>query len=465
VSDFLSRQSMTGDASKAREPPAGSLSRKKCAERLIVFTRLPQPGRAKTRLIPSLGAEGAATVHAALARKTIAAATRLCRLRSCELEIRYADGSADEMANWFGAGLNYRAQEGGDLGERLAQAMATAFDEGAAKVVIVGADSPDLSVERIAEAFDSLQHRDVVLGPAFDGGYYLIGLNRPQSSLFQHIDWGTEKVHSQTLQQARRERLRVHQLQPLADVDFPEDLVVCRRYADEFARALPTCRAGWLSIIIPVLNEQAALSALLPELNQLSRVEVIVADGGSVDDSLEVARRLGATVVSSRKGRGRQLNAGAALASGDTLLFLHSDSKLPANFRDSIDAVLGRGCVAGAFQLAIDDPRRSLRCVEWGVNLRSKWLKSPYGDQGIFVRADTFFALNGFAQWPLLEDVDLVRRVRAKGSLGIVDATILTSARRWRKLGVIRTSLINHCVIVGYLLGISPARLARWYYA
>ncbi len=283
------------------------------------------------------------------------------------------------------------------------------------------------------------------------------------ADLFRGIDWGGEQVLVQTLEAARRLRLRVQRLNPLSDVDFPEDLLACRRVGGACSEVLPTVEPGLLSVVVPTLQEEQALGRTLKPLVGRSDVEVIVADGGSSDATTSIARGLGARVLPVRPGRGRQMNAGAALARGEALLFLHADSWLPDDFAEQAWSILNDGAAAGAFTLRIRGKRRGLRWIEWGANLRSKRLQMPYGDQGLFVRAALFHRLGGFPNWPLMEDYELCRRLRRDGPIRLSPAQIASSARRWEKLGLWRTTWINQCCVAGFHLGVSPDRLARWY--
>jgi len=160
------------------------------------------------------------------------------------------------------------------------------------------------------------------------------------------------------------------------------------------------------------------------------------------------------------------MNAGAAAASGSILLFLHADTRLPPGFDSAVRSALEEpGVVAGAFRLRIGAPGGSLRIIERAVAIRSRVLRMPYGDQGIFVRNETFHELGGFPELPVMEDFEFVRRLRRRGKIRIVSLSAITSGRRWRELGPWRTTWINQKVILGYYLGISPERLAAWYAA
>lgn len=198
-------------------------------ERLIVFTRVPQPGAVKTRLIPALGPGGAARLHHEMTVRTLAHAGAFARRRDVAVEVRYTGGSAADMARLYGSDRTYLPQARGDLGARLVAAVGEAFAGGARSVVVIGADCPDLDVPVLDAAFTALTTTDLVLGPATDGGYYLLGLRRPAPALFQGIAWGTSSVLRQTVALARQIGLSINTLHQLQDVDEPEDLPVWER--------------------------------------------------------------------------------------------------------------------------------------------------------------------------------------------------------------------------------------------
>lgn len=454
----------TGDPSE-ETPRAGETGPNASAlpDRILLFARFPESGQAKTRLIPAVGAERAARLQAALTRRALHVTDQLRRQRPCDVEVRFSGGDAARMRALYGVEHFFVEQQGDGLGERLERAIAAAFQRGVKRALAIGTDCPEIEPEILDEAFASLREADVVLGPALDGGYYLIGLRAPRPELFHGIDWGTEKVLRQTLERAARSGCRVRQLRTLSDVDRPADLIACRRVPGAFLDEFPAPRRGRLSVVIPTLDEAGTLAQTLASLTGVNDLEVLVADGGSTDATCEIARRLDAQVVTVPKGRGRQMNAGAALASGEVLLFLHADTTLPENFQEHVWSTLDRGAVAGAFALRIRDDRAGLRWIEWGVNLRSRYLQMPYGDQGIFLRSADFYRSGGFPNWPLMEDYELCRRLRRQGRILLAPASVQTSPRRWRKLGLCRTTLRNQLCVAAFRLGVPPERLARWY--
>lgn len=435
---------------------------------LIVFTRYPQPGKAKTRLIPTLGANGAAALQRQMTEHTLAHIKRLLTTYNCSVEIWFAgtddiETDRQRMQDWLGAEWCYSSQPPGDLGKRMAYAFQSAFTAGAERVITIGTDCPGLDSVRMQEAFQALQTHDVVLGPATDGGYYLIGLRRFIPELFVGISWSTDTVLSETVAIANQLGLTVAYLDALTDVDRPDDLPVWQ--------AIRNTTPPTISVVIPVLNEANTIAAVIQTLqhsqdleNPTPNLEVIVVDGGSQDDTVALANGLGATVLSIAPGRAQQLNAGAQAATGEILVFLHADTRLPDGWISYVQQTLEKpGVVAGAFELKIDGDPLGLRLVEWGVKWRSRLLQLPYGDQAIFLKADVFHQLGGFPTLAIMEDFVFVRRLRQLGRVDIAPTPVITSARRWQKLGVLKTTLINQIIVIAYYLGVSPERLARWY--
>lgn len=219
-----------------------------------------------------------------------------------------------------------------------------------------------------------------------------------------------------------------------------------------------------LSIIIPTLNEAGNIASLLQSLPGYPDMEVIVADGGSKDHTLELARRGGAITTVSSPGRGNQLNRGAALAKGKTLFFLHADCRITLEGILEIVKTMKTGKYqGGAFYLSLDRKGKFLDWVVRGANLRSRFLKIAYGDQGIFVDARRFQALEGFKEVPLMEDDDFFRRLRKSGEVLFIEKGLTTSSRRWEREGVLYVTLRNWTLYALYRLGVSPFVLDKWY--
>jgi uncharacterized protein len=428
---------------------------------LIIFTRYPEPHRTKTRMIPLLGPEGAAQLQGDMTDHALAWARELAVGASVSVQVCFEGGDEARMRSRFGDSFPYLPQGPGDLGDRMTRAIAEAFVAGADRVIVVGTDCPGITSALAAEAFERLATADLVLGPATDGGYYLIGLRRPIPALFAGIAWGQETVLRETQKRAEELGLATSLLTALSDVDRPEDLPVWQRVR---AASLSASDPPRISVIIPALNEAGHLNGTLSALQGARNTETIVVDGGSCDGTDSLALDRGALLVRSAVGRARQMNAGARAAAGEILIFLHADTRLPERFDEQVRELLAQpGVVAGAFRLRIDGTRRAFRLIEWMVNLRSRWLQMPYGDQAIFLRSDTFHHLGGFPELPIMEDFEFIRRLRKHGKIAIASATATTSARRWEMLGPWRTTWINQRIILGYHLGISPDSLAKWY--
>jgi rSAM/selenodomain-associated transferase 2/rSAM/selenodomain-associated transferase 1 len=435
-------------------------------ERLIVFTRFPEPGKTKTRLIPVLGAAGAARLQRRMTEHTSAIAATADRRPGLTVEVRHEGGSKVLMQQWLGPQFIYRPQGPGDVGRRMARAFEAAFQDGAGVTVVIGSDIPQISAEIIQQAFDGLQKNDLVFGPARDGGYYLIGMKNTLpvetcSRLFDGINWGTREVLSQTLQKAEASGLRFILLETLGDVDRPADLHIWR---ETEKTALKPSPAQKISIIIPALNEAATIARTVSHLTGGEHLKVIVVDGGSTDGTAELAASQGVKVIHSKPGKAVQMNAGAAAAVGDILVFLHADTLLPGGFGDQIVSALNqKGVAAGAFQLSIDSNAAGLRIIEHVANWRSRLLKLPYGDQALFMKTSLFEQTGGFPDLPIMEDYILVRRLKRKGKIVILPAAVVTSPRRWLHLGILKTWLINQLIVIAYYLGATPQQLARFY--
>lgn len=222
-----------------------------------------------------------------------------------------------------------------------------------------------------------------------------------------------------------------------------------------------------LSLIIPVFNEQKIVENYLSKIQIHSPVEIIIVDGQSNDQTVALCQHFPVKVViSPQKGRGNQLNFGASIATGDMLCFLHLDSQLPPDYLSLIENQLSLPmAIAGAFSLGIDASGWAFRVLERLVNWRSRLCSLPYGDQALFLKVETFREIGGFANLPIMEDYELVQRLKKRGKIQIASAKVLTSSRRWQKLGIIKTTLINQIMILGYYLKINPHTLARWYHS
>jgi rSAM/selenodomain-associated transferase 2 len=220
-----------------------------------------------------------------------------------------------------------------------------------------------------------------------------------------------------------------------------------------------------LSVIIPALNEEKGLAATLESAVAVMPHEIIVVDGGSTDRTREICRDFRIEPLSSPRGRARQMNLGARRASGDVLLFLHADTRLPPSASsDIVRALSDSRVVGGRFDVELEGEHRMLKIIGAMINLRSRIVHSATGDQAIFIRREIFAALRGYPDVPLMEDVALARALKSRGTVACLRSRVVTSARRWETEGVWRTIFKMWALKSLYLLGFSPFQLKRYYH-
>lgn len=423
--------------------------------RLILFGRYPVPGQTKTRLIPELGPVGAAHLQKQLTRKSL---DTLLAAQAAPVELCYTGGSRNQMHRWLrGYPITLAPQSEGHLGQRMHAAMTRALRQGCRQVVLVGTDIPDMQADHIQAAFEALETNDLVIGPSQDGGYWLVGLRR-EANIFEGIDWGSADVFNQTVAAARRQGLSITTLDKLNDIDNATDLAA---WSTEQQWPSP-----YLSIVIPALNEADAIAATIASA-RCDDSEIIVVDGGSRDRTMAVAKESGAQVIQISPGRSGQQNAGARIARGRVLLFAHADTHLPEHYADHVfEILMDPKVVGGAFGFKTDYDHWGMRLIEKIVQIRCRLFQLPYGDQALFMPKSVFKKVGGFPPAPIAEDLFLVRRLARIGRIGLVPKGVVTSGRRWRTIGLFRTTVINAIIACGCLAGVPPKYLAplyRWW--
>ena len=219
-----------------------------------------------------------------------------------------------------------------------------------------------------------------------------------------------------------------------------------------------------VSIIVPTLNEELVLEKTLTQFQQLSPHELIVSDGGSDDDTRNIAGRFSHRVITGSAGRALQMNVGADEATGDILLFLHADSRIePESYRKMLECMENPKWIGGAFTLCIESGKWSLKLIALLANIRSKYFGLAYGDQGFFVRKEVFNDMNGFSPIPICEDLDFYYRLRKKGSVILLKEKAHTSPRRWINEGIFFTTARNFFIAALFGLGFPPHILTKWY--
>jgi rSAM/selenodomain-associated transferase 2 len=221
-----------------------------------------------------------------------------------------------------------------------------------------------------------------------------------------------------------------------------------------------------ISVVIPVLNEQVNLVATLNSVRAaIPNPEIIAVDGGSTDGSLEWLQQQGDIhVVRAKRGKGPQQNAGGEIATGDVILFLHADCRLPTDAGAQIERTFQNSRVAGGcFFARWSRNTRALRLIAFGMNLRSLLCKTSYGDQALSIRRSVFRQVGGFPDWPLFEDTELVRRIKTAGRFAVIHSAVTMSSRRFEEHGIFHSIFLVYFLQIGFWLGISPARLKKWF--
>ena len=222
------------------------------------------------------------------------------------------------------------------------------------------------------------------------------------------------------------------------------------------------------SIIIPVLHEAPRINYLIKHLRELegnNQLEIIVVDGSEERDTIKAIKDNDVISLVSERGRGKQLNKGAEIANGKILIFLHADTKLPLNALKEIEKLIEkRNYVAGAFKLCIDSEKIIFKIISKLISIRSLITRIPYGDQAIFIRKNYFQQIGGFKDIVLMEDLELMKRIKKRGDrICIIPECVCTSARRWEKEGVLCCTFRNWMIRFLYYFGISPDKLIKFY--
>ena len=297
-----------------------------------------------------------------------------------------------------------------------------------------------------------------------DGGYYLVALDKKRAKesvpvLFSGVEWGSPAVLESTLAICEDNGLTWALLEQLPDVDRPDDVAAAEvALAADRLPATPRSRSSsprsttpsfWAPpsrVPGPPVRARCWSSTAVPAMPRARS-----------------PRRPARGVVDSAPGRAAQMNAGAAVATGEILLFLHADTVLPAAAAESARAALATpGTVAGAFGFAVPSAARWSRLISAVGNWRTRLTRRPYGDQGLFLSASLFRELGGFPELPTMEDLEMAIRLQRLGRIAIVSEPAITSARAWERHGLVGTTLVNLTGIAAYRLGVDPERIARW---
>lgn len=421
---------------------------------IIIFTRIPVPGKTKTRMMPHLTPVQCAKLHRCFLQDILSE----CGNCGADIYVSYADDreeakdreDTDAGKQLVSRMLNERAhttveivgcapQRGEGLGERMYNAVEETLQKGYSSCVLIGTDVPELKACHIEKSFRELEKRDIVFGGTRDGGYYLIGMRTPCKEAFELKSYGHGTVLHDTAAHLKETGYTVGYTETLQDMDTPGDL---RDYRDRM-RQIPELRAtktgkylskiSKISVIIPVYNEEKTIDAMQRQLKDLQgKCEILFVDGGSTDRTLEkISPEF--TVLHSKKGRANQMNLGAEKSTGDILFFLHCDSELPDRALLWIRKVM-QSHRAGCFGIAFHSRNFFMFTCRIISNHRVKDRKVMFGDQGIFIDRNLFFEAGMFPDIPVMEDYQFSLTLKEmKVKLGIAGRRIYTSDRRFPK--------------------------------
>ncbi len=428
---------------------------------ICIFAKPPVPSAVKTRLADG---ERAARLARAFLIDTCAAVRTVPWARPILATTGPLDAALAarlDVPTWL--------QGDGDLGARIERVLRRALELGPAAIAI-GADTPGLPPDLLAAARAALVDADAAIGPTDDGGFYVLALRRCPEGLLAELPWSRDDTFAATLARLRERGLVTKVLEPWFDIDRPSDLPRLQALLSARVLVAPETEcaltAPTISVVMPVLNEEKRVGRALGALVRTPGLhEIIVVDGGSTDRTRQIAEQHHATVIAAPRGRGPQLNAGAALATGEVLLFLHVDVSLPDDAVAHIrDALTLHEVVAGAFRTwtVAEDDRPWFAPLLLLADVRSRVTRYPYGDQAVFVRADAFRAAGGFRDVPLMEDLELSRRLWRQGRVVTCRASVRVSGRRF-VARPLTTMLAMNLFPLLYRAGVSPHTLARFY--
>jgi rSAM/selenodomain-associated transferase 2/rSAM/selenodomain-associated transferase 1 len=436
---------------------------------IIIFTRIPIQGKTKTRMMPHLSPRQCAALHACFLMDI----RKQCEACGADLFVSYAaeNGKLERLRTLLGEEKRYIPQKGKNLGERMLHAFQQVFEQGYDSCVLIGTDVPELRECHLKKAFWKLQEQDIVFGKTMDGGYYLVGMKKPQPLVFGLDEYGHSRVLEETLAQISEAGLTAGFTDTLSDMDTPEDL---RGLYERIRRDpdLAASRTGRfvtknrkISIIIPIYNERKTIESMQRQLLVLKdRCEILFVDGGSTDGTQDLIWPE-YRMISSGKGRACQMNTGAVNSTGDILFFLHCDSELPQNPLGEIRRVLS-GHRAGCFGIAFHSKNFFMFTCQVISNHRIKDRKVMFGDQGIFIDRALFFQAGMFPEIPIMEDYQFSLTLKEMGvKLGMARHRIYTSDRRFPRGTIPKLKLMwkMNRLRKMYRDGVSIEKIARLY--
>ena len=427
---------------------------------ILIFMKYPQAGRVKTRLSKTIGTKKACNIYQKLVRRTLGIVSDFKHTHTeTDLFLFYDPPKSEtQLRKVYPGPWAFIPQMNGHLGKKMKNAFDHVFKKGYEHAVLIGSDIADMKTSDIEEAFQSLNGDQAVLGPAHDGGFYLIGSSFVINEVFDFPDWSTPSVFERTRCCLHDSAHKIRTLCKRHDIDEENDLIYIDRnplFQDQ------------ISIIIPYLNgtNEAASRADSLEAQLWPGDEIVLVKGVGPPDLGAKNISTHTRLVFAPKGRGNQLNRGAKAAQRNILWFLHMDTAPPPNFGYHIRKLTHiRDRVLGCFVLRFNTSSYFLALIGKWSNFRTKYFNLPYGDQGLFCTRDIFEKAGGFKKQFLMEDVDFVRNCKKMGKLLIIPQPIYSSPRRYMTKGVLRASFQNHFLMLLYYLGVNDERLYKLYY-
>lgn len=436
---------------------------------IILFTRVPVPGKTKTRMMPYLTEKQCAALHTCFLRDI----EEICRKCKADVFVSFApeEGGEEKLKRILGEQAGYFPQEGEGLGARMYHALGKVFGLGYKACLLIGSDVPEVSLEALDRAYSVLEEKDVVFGRTMDGGYYLTGMKSLRAEAFGLKEYGHGSVLCGTVQRLTEAGISVGYTDTFADMDTPSDLNGYRRRMRGNARLKGShtgrclARNVKISVIVPVYNEVKTIEKLQKQLLPLlGKCEILLVDGGSTDGTLEkILPEI--PVLRCSKGRARQMNHGARKSSGDVLFFLHCDSELPKRPLEEIRRVM-RDFQAGCFGVAFHSCNFFMLTCRLISNHRIKDRKVMFGDQGIFLDRALFFEAGMYPEIPVMEDYQLSLALKERGvKLGMCRKRIYTSDRRFPKGTIRKLALMwkMNRLRKMYRDGVPAAKISRLY--
>lgn len=412
---------------------------------IIIFTRVPIPGKTKTRMMPFLTPDECVKIHSCFLKDIITEVEKI----NADIFIYYTpEGSEKILYPILGENKPYFLQIGNDIGEKMSNSFKEVFRKNYDSCLLIGTDLPEINKNHFKQAFENLKNSDIVFGPSVDGGYYLVGMNQFEKKVFEKQSYGHRDVLSNTVYSLQKEDLKISYINKLNDIDTPEDLkLLIERNANNDLFLLTETgkylnNLNKISIIIPIYNEEKTIvklqNQLLPYINSC---EIIFVDGGSTDNTLNLINKK-FTLIHSKKGRQNQMNYGALKSNGNILFFLHSDSVLPNNFLNEINSVMKKYPVA-CFGVKFPPSNFFMLTNRVLSNFRAKYRRIIFGDQGMFIKRDLFFSQGMFPDLPIMEDYQFSLNLRKDiKKFGMAKNRILTSDRRYPKGSIPKLKLM-----------------------